>query len=74
MSCTSIALLEGVLAWTSLISESLFPHSCVPVQVMPTSGTRSVSLWDVPDKDTLQVTNHVVRALECCSTHKDTLT
>ena len=44
------------------------------MQVMPTSGTRSISLWDVPDKDTLQVSSRVVRGEECCSVHRDTLT
>ena len=30
------------------------PQLAVHLQVLPSAGNRSVSLWDVPDKETLQ--------------------
>ena len=29
-------------------------HPMVCIQVLPSSGNRSISLWDVPDRETLQ--------------------
>ncbi|KAK9794918.1 hypothetical protein WJX73_006830 [Symbiochloris irregularis] len=45
----------SMIALTDLVKKHELPTDVKCRQICPTSGTRSVSLWDVPNVDTLQI-------------------